>query len=97
MTQQFVRLIGGPNNGAIEKVDADQTQIVKTKPLPATSAQAFNSSRRSLRAFGLEPDSVTFERAIYTRRVLHCNDHKLFYFAPEGVSDLEVLQSVLGP
>jgi hypothetical protein len=93
MTKQFVRLIGGPNAGAIEKVDHDQLQIVKTTPMPA---MAVHPSHRN---FGLSAQTVTLQQTLYTRRVLYCcsRESRLFYFAPESMSDLEALQSVLGP
>jgi hypothetical protein len=84
----WVRLIGGPNNGEVKKIDDDQVDLFTTKPvLPPIS--------RSIQS--LAPSSVEIVRAHYTRRVVRGDGGDVNYFALEALSDFEALQSVLGP
>lgn len=89
--KQWVRLIAGPHDGQVEKVDHDQNNVVRRKSSPPPATRAFNSH------FGIEPSTVTIETTMYTRRRLQCGDKQIHYFAPENMSDFDALESVLGP
>ena len=87
---KWVRLIGGPNNGEVVKVDDDQPYLHKTEttPLPAV---------RSHRALSLSSSVTSVVRTSYTRRTVRSSNGEIIFFALEGLTDFEALNQVLGP
>lgn len=87
----WIRLIGGAGNGQVKKVDEDQVELFATRTVPLQGVTPFRQP------FGLHGADAEIERSRYTRRVVTTPDGKIFYFALDSLSDLEALQSVLGP
>lgn len=87
----WVRLIGGLNDGEVEKIDDGQIEIVKRKNLPPPATRSFN------RNFGLGAATVEVKATRYTRRVVKTSSEDVVYFAVEGFSDFDALNHVLGP
>jgi len=86
-----VRLVAGLCDGKVEKIDDEQNMIVMRERVPAPAAAVH-------RNFGIAGASSEYKQATYTRRVIGFGDgNKIVYFAPEGLSDFEALQTVLGP
>lgn len=86
----WVRLIGGPSNGQVQKIDDDQSQIIMRERLPEPIVH-------SHRNFGLAGATATYKEARYTRREVRRPGGDITYFAEEKLSDHEALQLVLGP
>lgn len=86
----WVRLIDGPNNGAVHKVDEDQPYLDCSKPVPQPIGRVH-------RNFGLNVSEVSIAVNRYTRRAVNMQGNQIVFFAPENLSDLEAVQSVLGP
>lgn len=83
----WVRLIGGLHDGEVVKVDDDQREAVRQKPMPIPAAR--------LRSLATTTTQSSFTR--YTRRSVSSPDGSVVYFALENLSDLEALQHALGP
>lgn len=86
----WVRLIGGPSNGQVQKIDDGQEQIVVSEKLSL-------ALMRTHRNFGLAPASVELKVTNYTRRQVYTAGGVITFFAEEKLSDFEALQLVLGP
>jgi len=84
----WVRLIGGPHEGRVQKVDDDQAEVVLTDTVPVRAAH---------RNFGLAAASIEIKQTRYTRRVVSTPDGSIVYFARAELSDFEALRHVLGP
>jgi hypothetical protein len=83
-----VRLIGGPLDGEVKKVDPGQAYLIayKRTALPPITVPS-----------GAPPSAVvTVEPHRYTRRVVHCSGKQIVFYAPEALSDYEALQHALG-
>lgn len=83
----WVRLIGGERNGQVAKVDEDQRELTVTERKPLAA-----SPRLSLAA-----TSSFTKVSHYTRRVFRCDNQEVVFFADVLMSDLQAVQSVLGP
>lgn len=86
----WVRLIGGPHEGRVQKIDDDQVEVVlmDTAPMPVRAAH---------RNFGLAAASFEITQTRYTRRVVSTPGGSIVYFARAELSDFEALRHVLGP
>lgn len=84
----WVRLIGGAHNDQIVKVDEDQLEQVMRESVPMG---------HSGRNFGLSPSTCAIKAVRYTRREVRTPAGVVVYYALDSLSDLEALQSVLGP
>jgi hypothetical protein len=84
MVSQWVRLIGGAHHGQVEKVEADQVEIIRSTRRPIVP---FRSN------LGIETIITR-----YTRREARAPaGDVIVFFAETELSDLEALLQVLGP
>jgi hypothetical protein len=84
----WVKLIGGPHDGQVEKVDDDQVEVVKQQARPLGFGH---------RNFGLMPAEATIGYARYTRRELVRREETIIFFAHVALSDIDALKHALAP
>jgi hypothetical protein len=87
----WVRLIGGLNDGEVEKIDDDQVEVIKRKSFPGTATRVVHGT------FGITPHSCEVKSTRYTRRLINTSGGNITFFAVEGFSDFDALNHVLGP
>lgn len=86
--KQHVKCFGGANHGDVVLVTKDQVGIM----LYRHAAGSVVNFRRSAEPQRLSGPIATY----YTRRIIKLPDGWITFFAPEGMSDFQVLSEVLG-